>query len=283
MVSTDWVSNNFPSLSKVDEIAEGGQKWVFGATHAAYGDVVVKIIKPDIDGQRVAREILAVAKANSPRVPKVFESGSVSETQGGQDLVWIIEQRVRGETVRTYIAKVGQLSLLEVLKLGIQVLESLVYAADASVVHRDVKPDNILRDESGNFWLLDFGIARHLDMAALTKTSLGGPGTIGYAPPEQYRGIKKDIDSRADLFALAVTMIECLTGQHPFWHEARDAQEVIRRIESTTIQSPVIDEVINKSFNDFIVCMAHPRVDCRPPDVREALEWLNEMYLAVNK
>jgi serine/threonine protein kinase len=105
-----------------------------------------------------------------------------------------------------------------VLRLGLHVLEALERAETVQIVHRDVKPDNIMCDGEGNFWLLDFGIARHLELSSLTPTaSPFGKMTLGYAPPEQCRNVKGDIDSRADLFALGVTLHECATGRNGFF------------------------------------------------------------------
>jgi len=104
-----------------------------------------------------------------------------------------------------------------VLKLGLQVMEALERAERSQIVHRDVKPENIMQDSAGGFWLLDFGIARHLDLSSLTASGLPyRKMTLGYAPPEQCRNFKREIDSRADLFALGVTMHECATVRMTF-------------------------------------------------------------------
>jgi serine/threonine-protein kinase len=90
---------------------------------------------------------------------------------------------------------------------GILRRREVVAAEAVSIVHRDVKPANIIVDPQGEFWLIDFGVARHLDLDSLTATAApGGCGTIGYAPAEQCRNDKPDIDARADLFALGVTL-----------------------------------------------------------------------------
>jgi serine/threonine protein kinase len=275
MVTVEWIGQQFPHLSGFALLADGGQKSVFSAKHETDGDVVLKLIKPSSDGvERVQREILAVQRVRSARVPRIMDAGVLTTPVGA--FVWLREQRIHGESVRQALQK-GALPRDDVVRLGLHVLEALSDAQMARIVHRDVKPDNIMRGADGTFWLLDFGIARHLDLASLTATAaLGGPGTLGYAPPEQYRNKKRDIDVRADLFALGVTMTECLTGTNPFRVGARDAGEVIRRIEGTPIVVPVISGDTGGKLADLIRAMAQRRLDCRPSSAAEALEWIRE-------
>jgi serine/threonine-protein kinase len=134
-----------------------------------------------------------------------------------------------------------------------------------------------MRGDDGNFWLLDFGIARHLDLVSLTATAVFGVFTLGYAPPEQYRNKKREIDGRADLFALGVTMVECLTTKNPFRDGARDAPEIIRRIENTPLVIPPIAGDADGKLADYLRAMTQRRLDCRPASAAEALEWLKDV------
>ncbi len=280
MITVAWLLEHLPGLSDVTALCEGGQKWVFGAVHSGDGDVVVKLVKPPVNLERVRREILAVRTVNSPRVPQILEDGVLSSATVG-DVVWLRERRIMGESVRQVLQR-GPLAQTEILRLGTQVLEALTDVAKARIVHRDIKPENVMRDASGDYWLLDFGIARHLDLTSLTPSiPLGGPGTLGYAPPEQYRNRKRDVDGRADLFALAVTVVECVTGKHPYRDGARDPMEVLRRIESLPLPVPSIEWDRQGSFADLVTAMGQRRVDCRPPNAAEALAWIREVQLAL--
>jgi serine/threonine-protein kinase len=281
MITVQWLTQQFPGLSSITTYPEGGQKWVFGATHSTDGEVVIKLIKPSTDMERVRREILAVGQVNSPRVPQILEVGVASGTPWGGDLIWLREQRICGESVRQALGK-GALGKKEILTLGLHVLEALADVAQARIVHRDVKPENIIRCSDGTFWLLDFGIARHLDLASLTATAaLGGPGTLGYAPPEQLRNKKRELDGRADLFALAVTLVECLTAKHPYRDGARDAPEVVRRLEGAPLPIPPIAWDTGRKFTDLLATMGQRRIDCRPRDAAEALGWMKEIHAAL--
>lgn len=238
---------------------------------------MIKLIKPGTNLERVQREILAVTQVRSPRVPRIFEQGSLRGIANIGDVVWIREQRIDGENVRQLLER-GPLNPAEVLRLGQDVLEALTNVAGARIVHRDVKPENIMRATDGRYWLLDFGIARHLELTSLTATAaLGGPGTVGYAPPEQFRNQKRELDERTDLFALAVTLVECLTGVHPYRDGARDAPEVLRRIEQAPLVIPAITWDTKGHFADLLSAMGQRRIDCRPRSASEALAWIREI------
>lgn len=270
-----WLQNNFPDLSGLQLLSHGGQKHVFSAGHPVDGDVVLKILKPT-DLVTVEREILAVQKVASPRVPTIFAHGSIPGPLGAS--YWIREQRIVGPSVRELI-KSGSLSLPDLVSMTHSVLEALAAAEREKIVHRDVKPDNMIRDALGNFWLIDFGLARHLTLASATATALPfGKLTLGYAPPEQTRNIKSEIDSRADLFALGVTIVECATGIHPFWAGARDELEVLKRVESFPLQPLMLTGLKQpRQFADLVSAMTQKRRDQRLRSVSEALVWVQEI------
>jgi serine/threonine-protein kinase len=159
------------------------------------------------------------------------------------------------------------------------VLEVLEEATKAQLVHRDIKPENIIRDRNGSFCVIDFGLARHLDLVSLTADHAPhGKGTYGYSAPEQMRNDKRAIDGRADLFALGVTLYECATGVNPFtigvpgWNHA----ERQRRAEHEPL--PRCSLAINSSsqgeFADLISAMTQKRRDQRVPTVGEARRWM---------
>ena len=179
-----WIARAFPDLSNINLLAQGGQKIVFSAIHPSDGDVVLKIIHPSQNLEGVRREILAVQRIGSARVPQILEVGQINTQMGPS--VWIREQRIIGVSLRERLQQ-GPLTIGELLRLGVQTLEALAEAERVSIVHRDVKPENIMVDVNGNYWLLDFGISRHLAMSPLTPmTSPFGKFTLGYAPPSNF-------------------------------------------------------------------------------------------------
>ncbi|MDE1160603.1 MAG: serine/threonine-protein kinase [Acidobacteriaceae bacterium] len=275
-----WVSSYFPELSLVELIGAGGQKIVFKAQHPTDGWVVLKIIDQRQDPVETEREILAVSTINSPRVPSIHEHDTVTTPLGHS--VWIREHYVSGTTVADVING-APLTLDECLRMMRHLLEALKGAESANIVHRDVKPANIVRDLNGDFWLLDFGIARHLSLASITATaSIFGKLTLGYAPPEQMRNNKPFIDVRSDLFALGITVVECITGEHPFWVPAPASNlEVVKRVETQAVVLDFGPSPKAKAFEQLISTCIQKRRDLRPRCVDDALAWLDSVEATV--
>ena len=274
-VDDAWLAQQFPHLISLTPLVQGGQKSVYTATHPSDGSVVLKIIHPSQDPERVRREILAVQKASCPRVPKILETGILRTNVG--DVIWVREQRIAGDSLRSVIQH-GPLGKEDLLRLAIHVLEALADAEKVQIVHRDVKPENIIRGTNGDFWLLDFGVARHLDLTSLTGShSPFGVGTAGYAPPEQFRNRKRDIDARADLFALGVTLYECATGANPFRTGARDDLEVLRNVERMALPPLRLSFDPSGDISSLVSAITQKRPDHRPPSVSETVEWVSEI------
>jgi serine/threonine-protein kinase len=273
-----WIAQEFPDLQNIDILGVGGQKLVLSVLHPIEGEVVLKIIHPSQEVEGIRREILAVEQVGSPRVPSILETGLV-DTPMGQS-IWIREQRIQGISLRDRL-QYGALSLDEIFKLGVQMLEALAEAEKVQIVHRDVKPENIMVDGNGDFWLLDFGISRHLAMTALTPmTRPFGKFTLGYAPPEQVRNLQQEIDATADLFAFGVTFYECATGINPFRNGAKDDFEILNRVDSMPLPALNLPCKNSASLNDLINAVTQKRRDHRPPTVAEALDWMQEIVKA---
>ncbi len=271
----NWIQQQFPELSAIHPLNAGGQKSVYKSTHPTYGQMVLKLFHPGSDVQRAIREVEAVAQIKSPRVPQILDIGLKTSPIG--DVIWFWEQFVNGKTLREHLAG-GTLSSKEILKLGLHVLEALYSAEQVRILHRDIKPDNIIIGLDGSAWLLDFGLARHLDMDSLTETGpIGVIGTPGYSPPEQFNNMKPDQDARTDLFALGVTLFECIEGSNPFRANARDPYEILRRVEATVL--PRISRQVDSEneLADLVLSMTRRQRNHRPNTIQEALTWIQEI------
>jgi eukaryotic-like serine/threonine-protein kinase len=270
-----WIAAQFPQLSGLQPLAKGGQKLVFAAQHASDGDVVLKLLLKATDGERLEREVLAGQLVECERVPRVFETGDLVTPIG--NCIWLREQRVQGMTLRTRL-QAGALDFASIVQLAVQLLSTLAQAESKRIVHRDIKPENVMVDATGNFWLLDFGLARHLDLESLTATRLPfGVGTVGYSAPEQMRNRKREIDGRADLFAAGVLLYECTTGANPFYVGARDQLEVLRRVEQQPLPSLQVPADRDGAFADLVVALVQKYPTQRPRTVAAALTWMNEI------
>lgn len=128
----------------------------------------------------------------------------------------------------------------------------------------------------GSVFFLDFGIARILGAESLTKTeAMLGPHTPGYAAPEQFNNLKKDIDSRADLFSLGVVTYECVTGRNPFKENSDSILEVLQKTETITPISYSIKGDSQKQFMALLGSMMGKYPSRRPRSAQQALDWLN--------
>jgi serine/threonine-protein kinase len=272
------LNQQFPDLQNLAFLGRGGQKIVLSALHPTLGHVVLKLFPSASDPETIRRELLAITEVGAPLVPTVYEAGTRSSQLG--DLVWVLEQRVMGDCLRQLLGN-GPLSPLEVLRLGLDTLETLTLAERAAIVHRDVKPDNIMRSTDGRYWLLDFGIARHLRLSSMTGTAAPfGKFTLGYAPREQCRNIKTEIDSRADLFALGVTLIEAGTGTHPILYPPATPMQQLGRVGTVAIPPLMLSIEQADSLRDLVAAMTQSRRDHRPRTAGEALAWLVEISRA---
>lgn len=233
MIDESTVKILMPELDSINRIFRGGQKVVYRANHLVHGDIVLKLmIQPGLD-PRVTREIQILSDYSFPHVPSLYDSGVLKHN--GNDIPYLLEQYIDGETLRKKIDR-GALPLIDCLTLMHSLLETVVELEKECLVHRDIKPDNIIIDNVAGVWLIDFGIARIISQSSITATAAHyGPHTAGYAAPEQIRNLKKDIDSKADLFAIGVVLYEAISGQNPFIDGARDYLDILRRTETMVL------------------------------------------------
>ncbi|MEE3419981.1 MAG: Stk1 family PASTA domain-containing Ser/Thr kinase [Lachnospiraceae bacterium] len=192
-------------------IGSGGMADVYKATdHKLNRFVAVKVMKPEFaqDGsfvKKFTREAQAAAGLANPNIVNVYDVG---EDQGNY---FIVMELVEGITLKEYIAKKGKLSVREATSIAIQVCMGLAAAHDQGIVHRDVKPQNIIISTDGKVKVTDFGIAR---AASSNTISANAMGSVHYSSPEQVRGGYSD--ARSDIYSLGITLYEMVTGRVPF-------------------------------------------------------------------
>lgn len=280
-LSTNDIAAYFPSLSTVQEMKNGGQKAVYSAIHDHYGYVVLKVIPDTGANDRVLREIEIVRQHHFSHVPTIYEAGTVE--MGGYGYLYIIEQRIDGADLRMLLESQKRLPLAEVLRCLNILLETVAELEEKRVVHRDIKPDNVLKDRHGCFWLVDFGIARDVLNVSLTATSDHfGPYTAGYAPPEQFQNMKRLIDSRTDLFSIGVTAYELLHGENPFHANANSVIDVLMKTATVTEDPLKIPGDHSGDLSAFIRTLMQKNPSFRPPSANMALAWFREIVKTVD-
>ena len=205
----------FPQLEILGLIGKGGMGAVYKARQPVLDRfVALKILPAQVAGgpdftERFNREARALARLNHPNIVTVHEFGQVS------GLPFFIMEYVDGLNLRQ-LERAGKLSPREALQIVPQICEALQFAHDAGVVHRDIKPDNILLDQKGRVKIADFGIAKILGTPPATGAAetRGAIGTPHYMAPEQVEK-PQSVDHRADIFSLGVVFYEMLTGELP--------------------------------------------------------------------
>lgn len=274
------IQARLPLLRDISPIAQGGQKLVYRALHETHGQVVLKLILDATANERSMREIEVATTCQFTNVPRLFESGTIDH-DGGSTL-YLVEEFVAGETLRERLRS-GPLPSAMVLRLIDALLQVAVELEQQGLVHRDIKPENIVVGPSESFWLLDFGIARHLGKTSLTATAAHfGPHTAGYSAPEQFRNVKIHVDIRADLFSIGVIAYEALTGQHPFIAGARDYLDVLRRTEQATPASLVIQGDTYGQLSIYIQTLMDKYPSRRPPTATVAQEWFRGLLPSID-
>jgi serine/threonine protein kinase/tetratricopeptide (TPR) repeat protein len=197
----------------IEELGVGGMGSVYKVFDRKIDEkVALKVLAPEVAGdektiERFRFELKLARKVSHRNVCRMFD---LSEEEGTQ---FITMEYVPGENLKSLIRRIGQLSLSKALSIARQVGEGLAEAHRLGVVHRDLKPQNIMVDSEGNARIMDFGIARSIKTKGITETGMI-IGTPEYMSPEQVEG--QEADHRSDIYSFGVILFEMVTGQVPF-------------------------------------------------------------------
>jgi eukaryotic-like serine/threonine-protein kinase len=203
------------------ELGQGGMATVLLARDPAGNPVALKLLHPElastVGGDRFRREIRVAARLQHPGILGVLDSGAetIAIPGGSLDLLWFTMPFVEGENAWDRLSRTGPLPAAEVTRIGLAVADALAYAHGQGVVHRDIKPDNILL-HGDEVLVADFGVAKAVSEVQEKLTATGMVvGTPTYMSPEQASG-ERDIDGRTDIFALGCVLYELASGEAPF-------------------------------------------------------------------
>ncbi len=245
------------------QIGRGGMSTVYRAFDVVLErPVAIKLMHREIAAdhdqlERFRREARSVAQLSHPHVVTVIDAGEEpSGEEGGAGTPYIVLEYVDGETLKDVIRREGPLEITEALAYAIEIARALGAAHERHIVHRDVKPHNVLIGEEGGAKITDFGIARTLTEEGLTMAGRV-LGTTDYVSPEQALG--HPVTGQSDLYSLGVVLYEMLTGEVPFTgpspvavamkHVREEVPDVqVRRPELSAATAAIVDRAVAKDL-----------------------------------
>ena len=228
----------------IKTIGEGGMANVYLANDTILDrKVAIKVLRGDLSNdekfiRRFQREALSVSNLSHPNIVEVYDVGE----EDGQ--YYIVMEYIEGKTLKQLLKKRETLTLTEVIDIMLQLTDGLAHAHESYIIHRDIKPQNIMILDNGLVKITDFGIAMALNATQLTQTN-SVMGSVHYLPPEQANG--KSATVKSDIYSLGILMYELITGSVPF--KGDNAVEIAlkhmkEKIPSIRKQNPTIPQSV---------------------------------------
>ena len=249
----------------IKTLGEGGMANVYLA-HDTYLDrnVAVKVLRGDLANdekfvRRFQREALSATSLSHPNIVEIYDVGE----DDGQ--YYIVMEYVDGKTLKQVLKQRGHLSVTEVIDIMLQVTDGMAHAHDAYIIHRDIKPQNIMILSNGMIKITDFGVAIALNSTQLTQTN-SVMGTVHYIPPEQANG--KGSTIRSDIYSMGIMMYELLTGLLPY--KGDNAVEIaLKHLREPLPSVRKFDSSIPQSIENVIIKATAKNPKNRYKDARE--------------
>ena len=268
LVPGSYVINRYEIIAK---IGSGGMADVYKAKdHVLNRLVAIKVLKQEYstDATFVKKfrvEAQSAAGLSHPNIVSVYDVG---EDDG---VYFIVMELVQGITLKNYIDMKGKLDIREALNISVQIASGLSAAHENRIIHRDIKPQNIIMSRDGKVKVTDFGIAKVADSTTVTTTAAG---TVHYISPEQARGGYSD--ERSDIYSLGITMYEMVTGRVPFEGETNVAVALMH-IQSEMVPPRKLEPSIPVSFEKIILKCTQKKPERRYASAKELITDLRKV------
>ena len=268
LIPGSYLINRYEIIMK---IGSGGMADVYKAKdHVLNRLVAIKVLKQEYstDATFVKKfrvEAQSAAGLSHPNIVNVYDVG---EDDG---VYFIVMELVQGITLKNYIDMKGKLDIREALNISVQIASGLSAAHENRIIHRDIKPQNIIMSRDGKVKVTDFGIAKVADSTTVTTTAAG---TVHYISPEQARGVYSD--ERSDIYSLGITMYEMVTGRVPFEGETNVAVALMH-IQSEITPPRQLEPSIPVSFEKIILKCTQKKPERRYASARELIADLRKV------
>jgi serine/threonine protein kinase len=258
----DRVLKAFPDgrYSDPRPVGKGGMARVFRvADQRLQRDVAFKLMDPEVVGDaamraRFVREGRAMAALHHPGLPSVHDVAD-------SPIPYMVMSFIEGQTLADRFEERGPASSAEVRDWVVQAARALGHAHQAGIVHRDVKPENLMLDDAGRVWVIDFGIARRAGQEAITRVGTI-MGTPLFLPPEQLGG--SEPEARNDIYSLGATAYFLLTGDYPY-----EMQELVAGVAG---QPKPLPDSVEKELGAALTLMVNREPEARPASMLALLE-----------
>ncbi|MBE6082439.1 MAG: Stk1 family PASTA domain-containing Ser/Thr kinase [Tissierellaceae bacterium] len=233
----------------IEKIGGGGMALVYKARCRLLDRyVAIKVLREEFTSdeefiRKFRRESQAAAKLSHPNIVSIYDVG----VEG--DIYYIVMEYIKGKTLKEVIREKGKLSFEETVDYSIQIAEALAHAHANHIVHRDIKPHNIMITEDGRVKVTDFGIARAATSSTVTNTN-NVLGSVHYFSPEQAKG--GYTDEKSDIYSLGIVMYEMITGKVPFEGES-PISVALKHVQEEIVPPSHIDPTINKNLEKIIM------------------------------
>ena len=230
-------------------IGGGGMSHVYLAEDMILNrEVAIKVLRYDFTNEaelhrRFQREALAATTLSHPNIVSIYDVGDDG------DYHFIVMEYIQGKTLKQYIQQFSPISPAKAVLIMRQLISAIAHAHEHQIIHRDIKPQNILMDEQGNVKITDFGIATTLSATSYTKTN-SVIGTVHYLSPEQAKG--GIASHKSDIYALGIVLYELLTGELPFSGESA-VSIALKHLQSETPSVRAINSSIPQSLENVVI------------------------------
>jgi eukaryotic-like serine/threonine-protein kinase len=275
----EYVRTCIPDLQIERGLRKSGQKAAFEVFRNGSEHLALKVY--DIENiRRIDRELRATFKIDSPYVIKMHEF--YIKVTRDFEIAYSLEEFIEGEEMGDRLSRRQLYSPKEAIGLLKMLLEGLEACSSKDIVHRDIKPGNIMLRKDGSPVIIDFGLARHLELESLTPTEwMIGPGTPNFAPPEVLENKKGLITGKSDLYSLGITAYMMVLGRHPYLVGGESREDGYEKmLRARAIYPHQLNSEIPESLSYFVMTLMAREIIDRFRDAGHALEALQKIRMS---